>query len=250
MDVSRQQAAQATTYREAAERGPRAHAPKRLMLETATRLMQAGVTPSVSDVAEAAEVSRATAYRYFPSQAALVQAVVDEGLGPILTWHSSSTDPERRVAELFDTAMPRIEAFEATFKAALKLALDQWARRQAGTLGAEPAFTRGHRVELLKDAIAPLAPRCRAKRLQAGAGPVADFGVEAIIVLKDIWGLDSRRMRSVARMGGWALVRAAVAESVTEGRIAPAAAANSTIGSTSCKRPGGRPKDKLDAYAK
>ena len=34
--------------------------------------------------------------------------------------------------------MPRIEAFEATFKAALKLSLDQWARRQAGTLGAEP----------------------------------------------------------------------------------------------------------------
>ena len=58
--------------------------------------------------------------------------------------------PERRVADLFDTAMPRIEAFEATFKAALKLSLDQWARRQAGTLGGEPAFTRGHRVDLLK----------------------------------------------------------------------------------------------------
>ena len=57
------------------------------------RLMQAGATPSVSEVAEAAEVSRATAYRYFPSQAALVQAVVDEGLGPILTWQSTSADP-------------------------------------------------------------------------------------------------------------------------------------------------------------
>ena len=34
------------------------------------RLMQDGFVPSVSDVAEAAEVSRATAYRYFPSQAA------------------------------------------------------------------------------------------------------------------------------------------------------------------------------------
>ena len=105
------------------------------MLDTASRLMQAGATPSVSDVAEAAGVSRATAYRYFPSQAALVQAVVDEGLGPILTWRSRSRDPRRRVDELLDTAMPRIEAFEATFKAALKLSLDQWAQRQAGTLG-------------------------------------------------------------------------------------------------------------------
>ena len=61
---------------------------KRHMLATAIRLMQDGFIPSVSDVAEAAEVSRATAYRYFPSQAAMVQAVVDEALGPILAWHS------------------------------------------------------------------------------------------------------------------------------------------------------------------
>src|SRR6478672_3111127 len=122
MDVSRQQstasddAGQGPNPR--VERGARART-RRLMLETATRLMQAGATPSVSEVAEAAEVSRATAYRYFPSQTALVHAVVDEGLGPILTWQSTSADPQRRVAELFDTAMPRIDAFEATFKAAL-----------------------------------------------------------------------------------------------------------------------------------
>jgi AcrR family transcriptional regulator len=196
-----------------AERGPRART-KRLMLETAIRLMQAGVTPSVSEVAEAAEVSRATAYRYFPSQGALVLAVVDEGLGPILTWQSSSADPERRVAELFDTAMPRIEAFEATFKAALKLSLDQWARRQAGTLGSEPAFTRGHRVALLKDAIAPLKGRLKPRQFRRLAQALSlMFGVEVVTVLKDIWGLDSAEMMSVAQWAAGALVRAAMVES-------------------------------------
>lgn len=196
------------------------------MLETATRLMQAGATPSVSEVAEAAEVSRATAYRYFPSQAALVQAVVDEGLGPILSWQSASTDPERRVAELFDTAMPRIEAFEATFKAALKLSLDQWAQRQAGTLGGEPAFTRGHRVDLLKDAIAPLKGRLPPREFKRLAQALSlIFGVEMLIVLKDIWGLDSRRMMSVAQWAAGVLVRSAVLESMAGGdRTAPAAA--------------------------
>ena len=111
-------------------------------------------------------MSRATAYRYFPSQAALVQTVVDEGLGPILTWRSRSRDPRRRVEELLDTAMPRVEAFEATFKAALKLSLDQWARRQAGTLGSEAQFTRGHRIALLKDAIPPLQSSLPAARLR------------------------------------------------------------------------------------
>ncbi len=158
------------------------------MLETATRLMQAAATPSVSEVAEAAEVSRATAYRYFPSQAALVQAVVDEGLGPILTWRSASTDAAARVADLIDTSMPRIEAFEATFKAALKLSLDQWARGQAGTLGSEPAFAR------LAQALSLI------------------FGVEVLIVLKDMWGLDGKDTLSVAQWAARSMVQAAIAE--------------------------------------
>ncbi|MDG4851201.1 TetR/AcrR family transcriptional regulator [Mesorhizobium sp. M1A.F.Ca.IN.022.07.1.1] len=213
MDVSRQQAASDDAEQLRAGKGARART-RRLMLETATRLMQSGVTPSVSEVAEAAEVSRATAYRYFPSQAALVQAVVDEGLGPILTWKSNSKDPEQRVAELFASAMPRIEAFEATFKAALKLSLDQWARRQAGTLGAEPAFKRGHRIDLLKDAIAPLKGQLKPRQFRRLAQALSMmFGVEVLIVLKDMWGLDSRDMMAVAEWTAGALVRAAVAES-------------------------------------
>jgi AcrR family transcriptional regulator len=193
-------------------RGARART-RRLMQETATRLMQAGVTPNVSEVAEAAEVSRATAYRYFPSQSALVQAVVDEGLGPILDWRSASTDPERRVADLIGTSMPRIEAFEATFKAALKLSLDQWARQQAGTTDGEPAFVRGHRIALLNDAIAPLEGRLLPKDFTRLAQALSLlFGVEALIVLKDMWGADSAETLGVVQWAAAALVRAAVAE--------------------------------------
>ncbi|TGR36190.1 TetR/AcrR family transcriptional regulator, partial [bacterium M00.F.Ca.ET.199.01.1.1] len=105
----------------------------------------------------------------------------------------------------------------ATFKAALKLSLDQWARRQAGTLGTEPAFTRGHRVDLLKDAIAPLKgqlPPRKFKRLAQALSMM--FGVEVLIVLKDIWGLESRDMMSVAEWAAGALVRAAMAESAAK----------------------------------
>lgn len=208
MDVSRQSIASTDDV----ERGPRART-RRLMLDTAIRLMQDGSTPSVSEAAEAAGVSRATAYRYFPSQAALVQAVVDEGLGPILDWRSVSNDAQVRVGELIGTALPRIDAFEATFRAALKLSLDQWARRQAGTLGSEPLFTRGHRVDLLKDAISPLRavlPVQSFDRLAQALSLV--FGVEALIVLKDIWGLDSAETEKVAQWAASMLVRGAVGE--------------------------------------
>ena len=99
----------------------------------------------MTDVAEAAEVSRATAYRYFPTQAALVQAAVDEALGPILAWRSDSADAEERVEDLLAFAYPRIDEYEATLRAALLQAMDQWSRRRAGTLGDEAPIVRGNR---------------------------------------------------------------------------------------------------------
>ncbi len=219
MDVS-----QSVEPPQSAERGPRART-RKLMLETAIGLMQRGQTPSVSAVAEAAGVSRATAYRYFPSQAALVHAVVDEALGPILGWQSADADPETRIADLIESSMPRISEFEATFKAALKLSLEQWAERQAGTLGAEPPFKRGHRVDLLQQAIAPLKatlPEPQFRRLAQALS--LTYGLEVLIVLKDIWGLAFDETREVALWAANALVRAAIAEAEgnTSGNKSPA----------------------------
>ncbi len=181
------------------------------MLETATKLMQAGVTPSVSDVAEVAEVSRATAYRYFPSQAALVEAVVDEALGPILAWQSESSDASERVDDLFSSSLQRIDEFEATFKAALKLSLDEWAQKKAGTLVGEPQFTRGHRVELLRKALHPLNARLPAGEVERLAQALSlIFGVEVLVVLKDMWGLDGSQAEAVARWAAGVLVRTAM----------------------------------------
>ena len=186
---------------------------RRLMLNTAIDLMQRGETPSVSEAAEAAGVSRATAYRYFPSQTALVQSVVDEALGPILNWSSDSEDAAERVDDLLRSSSDRIVEFESTFKAALKLSLEQWAQDRAGTLGAEPAFKRGHRVELLQKAIQPLRKRLGAAQFSRLAKALSlTYGLEVLIVLKDLWGLDSKEMQSVARWAARSLVQAALLE--------------------------------------
>jgi AcrR family transcriptional regulator len=208
MEVSRQEAGTL----EAPERGPRART-RRLMLETATRLMQQGAVPSVTEVAEAAEVSRATAYRYFPSQAALVHAVVDEALGPILDWSSDAPDARSRVADLLDKSLPRIEEFEATFRSALKHSLEQWAERRAGIETGEPQFTRGHRMALLGEAVAPLAghmPKAERERLAMALSLV--YGVEALVILKDIWGLDGRAAQKVIKWAADVMLGGALAK--------------------------------------
>lgn len=190
------------------DRGPRART-RRLMLESAVRLMQKGLIPSVADVAEEAQVSRATAYRYFPSQAALVSAVVDEALGPILDWTSDEADAGERVDDLLRTSLPRIDEFEATFRAALRHALDEWAGRQAGGDGDDARFRRGHRIELLRDAVAPLAdhlPGNEADRLAKALSLI--FGVETLVILKDIWGCDAGEAAEIARWAARALVAA------------------------------------------
>lgn len=182
------------------------------MLETATRLMQTGMVPSVTEVAEAAEVSRATAYRYFPSQAALVHAVVDEALGPILDWSSDAPDARQRVADLMSRSLPRIEEFEATFRSALKHALDQWMQRQAGVQTAEPQFTRGHRMVLLRHAVEPLQGEvtpAMTERLAMALSLV--FGIESLVILKDIWGLNGAEAKDVARWAADMMVRGVMA---------------------------------------
>ncbi len=120
---------------------------------------------------------------------------------------------EDRVTDLVTFAYPRMEIYEATLKAALRLALDQWARRHAGLSGDEAQMVRGHRIGLLNSAVQPLKGRLgRAgfERLTQSLSLV--FGTEAFVVLKDIWGLDRRRAEDVALWTCHALIQAAVAE--------------------------------------
>ncbi|MGL6211787.1 MAG: TetR/AcrR family transcriptional regulator, partial [Paracoccaceae bacterium] len=155
-----------------------------LMVRTAVDLMQRGMSPSVSDAAEAAGVSRATAYRYFPTQSALVEAVVTHALGPILEWDSASTDANERVLDLLASSNDRIMEFEATFKAALVLSLQQWAQQKSAPLASGPLFRRGHRIDLIKTALEPVRGKLSDAQFSRLAKSLSlTFGLEVVLVL-------------------------------------------------------------------
>lgn len=192
--------------------GPRARMRKTL-LDAAQQLMAQGVTPSVAELAEHAQVSRATAYRYFPSQSALIAAVVDESLGPILAWNSDAPDAAARVDELLRFAYPRLEAHEAPLRAAIQVSLQQHAQACAGKAGAEPRLVRGHRVDILRRAIAPLASDLTPAQQDRVAQALSlVYGTEVFLVLKDIWKLDLPEVTDVVRWTANAIISQALAE--------------------------------------
>lgn len=186
---------------------------RELLLNTTVGLMQGGQTPSVSDAAEAAGVSRATAYRYFPSQSALVEAVVDRALGPILEWDSDLQDAEERVNDLLESSNDRIVEFEATFKAALALSLGQSAQRNARQPADGPIFRRGHRIDLLKKALAPLQGRLTEAQFSRLAKALSlTFGIEVVLVLRDIWNVEVKEMQEIVTWAARSMVRTALME--------------------------------------
>lgn len=200
------------------ERGVKASTWK-LLLDTGMRLIQQdGHIPSVAEVAVRSNVSRATAYRYFPSRSALVTAVIDTSLGPVRRFASESPDGRARVHELFRSTFPRFKEFEPQLRAAAQLTLEQWALERAGLLEEEP-YRRGHRVRILEHAIEPLAEQLPAKvldRLHHALSVV--YGIEPYVVLKDIWGLSDREVERIALWMADALIDAALREAKPAGR--------------------------------
>jgi len=184
-----------------------------LLLDTAMALIQRdGHAPSVAEVAARCGVSRATAYRYFPSRSALVTAVIEASLGPVRTMASDKASGRERVRELFVRTFPRFTEFEPQLRAAAQLAMEQRALERAGRLEEEP-YRRGHRIRILEHALAPLAPQLTPvvrERLHRALSIL--YGIEPYIILKDIWGLPDREVERIALWMADALIDAALRE--------------------------------------
>ena len=203
-----------------------------LLLDTGMRLIQqAGHVPSIAEIAVRSNVSRATAYRYFPSRSALITAVIDRSLKPVRSFTSDSPDGRARVHELFVETFPLFKEFEPQMRAAAQLTLEQWALKRAGLLE-EETYRRGHRVRILADALQPLAPTLPPRlhaRLHRALSII--YGIEPYVILKDIWGLSDREIERIALWMADALVEATLRDAERQPArraAAPAKAARRT----------------------
>jgi AcrR family transcriptional regulator len=194
-------------------------------------MVRRGRIPTVPEVAVKARVSRATAYRAFPSRSKLISAVVAESLAPVRRFEPRAADGLGRVRELFDKTFPLFKRYEPHMRAALQLALEHQSLERMGILEEEP-YRRGHRRYMLHRAAAPLAatlgPEAYERLLKALS---LVYGIESYVVLRDIWGASYREVEAVARFMLEALIESALRQAPgTRGDATRVAVGSTAIG--------------------
>lgn len=189
---------------------------RQAILEATKQLLVDGHTPSIDEVAAAADVSRRTIYMYFPT---LDQLMVDatsaqlteRTIAPLLTDEALGEDARERV-DAFARALVELAAEGLPLaRRMLRLTVD--------TPRPETSARRGYRrVEWITTVLEPLRGTLTKKqfdRLHAALTVV--LGWEAMIVLRDTLGLDEDEEQRVLRWAARALVDAALAESSPNG---------------------------------
>ncbi|WP_109419512.1 TetR/AcrR family transcriptional regulator [Proteus terrae] len=167
-----------------------------LLVTTALGLFEQGMLPTVSELAAHAGVSRATAYRYFPTQSDLISATVDASLAPIIAWTPTPEDnTQQRITELLNLAYPQMFKHEGALRGALQVSLQQWAKERQSSEYAEKRFIRGHRKDILLKVIEPLKSRYPEEMWDKVIKSFSlIYGSEVFLVMKDIWKMDDQQV--------------------------------------------------------
>ncbi len=176
------------------------------LVQAARELLTSGRTPTVEEAAEAARVSRATAYRYFPSRHDLLVAAHPEVEAGSLLGDDPPLDPAERL-DVVVVGLARIFlGAEASYRAMLRLSLEQDEK-----LRGELALRHGLRFRWIEEALEPvkgrLSPEDWRRLVQAVAAAV---GIEALVALVDLGGLPRERAVEVMRWSAQALLRSAL----------------------------------------
>lgn len=180
------------------------------ILRAASRLLERGVRPNLDEVAAEAEVSRATAYRYFPGLDALLDEAAVDSLVPepeALFAADASLDPLERLL-LADEVIDRASRERET---ALRLMLSRILERSTLPGEADAPLRQNRRMPMIEAALAPMAGNLDATTHELLARSLAMvIGAESLIALKDVVGLDEQQAREVRQWAIAALVKAAL----------------------------------------
>lgn len=197
---------------------------RQALVGAARELLAQGVTPTVEQAADAAEVSRTTAYRYFPNQRALLVATFPQITASSLLPAHAPMDPEARLAAAVAALGDLILEHEPELRAQLRLSLDHHGADgdRAGARDDLP-FRKGRAIGWIEEALAPLRGRLPEPQLRRLVLAIRSaVGIEALVWLTDVAGISPHEAVEVMSWSAQALLRSALAEDEAVGR-APSA---------------------------
>ena len=187
---------------------------RKAIVDATARLIEQGQTPTVADIADAADVSRRTVYLYFPT---LEQLLIDATLGAL---SQANVDRVLELPELSDDVGARVEAVARALQSMspdierLGRTLIRLTVESGGAGDGDVPVLRGYRrVEWIERALAPLrdlVDEARFERLVSAVAMVV--GWEALIVQRDIRGLTAAEGEELSVWTARALVQATLAE--------------------------------------
>jgi AcrR family transcriptional regulator len=175
------------------------------LVDAARQLVADGTPVTVDAAAAHARISRATAYRYFPTKDDLLLAAHPEVTFTSLLPDSPPHDARTRL-DLVVTAFTKlILDTEPQQRAMLRASLEQPRPRLP--------LRRGRGIGWIAEAVEPLEPKLGASGVQRLARAIRSaIGIEALVWLTDIGGLTREEAAATMRWSALSMLEAAVRE--------------------------------------
>ena len=177
------------------------------LIAAARELVAAGKTATVEAAATAADVSRTTAYRYFPNQRSLLVAAHPETEASSLLPPDPPDDPAARLEAVIEAFTQLVADTEPQQRTMLRLSLEP------DGAGHDMLLRKGRAIGWIEEALRPLRGLLSARELRRLVLAVRSAtGIEARVWLTDIAGLSSQEATELMRWSARAIYRSALEE--------------------------------------
>lgn len=173
----------------------------------------AGETPTVEQAADAAGVSRATAYRYFPNQRTMLVAAYPEIEARSLLGEDPPDDVAARLDRVVDEVTRMLIDKEAELRTMLRLSLESDETHRQHLL-----LRQGRVIGWLEEALQPLRRSISKAELRRLVYAIrCAVGIESMVWLCDVAGLSRKEAVEVMRWSARGLLRAVLADGNARG---------------------------------
>ena len=183
------------------------------VIAAARAQMAATKTPTVEQAADAAGVSRATAYRYFPNQRTMLVAAYPEIEARSLLGADPPDDVAARLDRVIDEVTRMLIDREPELRTMLRLSLET-----EGTHRQHLLLRQGRVIGWLEEALQPLKgkiPKAELRRLVYAIR--CAVGIEALVWLCDVAGLPRNEAVAVMRWSARGLLRTVLTDGNARG---------------------------------